>query len=189
MHNVWFKKFWNWLCNIDIMIFDLLAPPQGPRGPGPKQWCCCMWHSCKYLTYKIWLNFGFFLTPQPPRYPQVPPLVYDPGGQIKIPSDMFCIFHLWEDIQSLVLKTLKLTLLLNFMIFNDIWTFGPSPGPQGAGLKNVLLCARFMWVTHTPNLVGFRPMVKEEIAWWMDRRTDGWRWLQYPRRFFKKVWG
>ena len=76
------------------MIFDLLAPPQGPRGPGPKQWCRCMWHSCKYLTHQIWLNFGIFLTPNPPRYPQVPPLGYDPGGQMKIPSDMFCIFHL-----------------------------------------------------------------------------------------------
>ena len=37
-----------------------------------------------------------FLTPQPPRYPrypQVPPLWHDPGGQMKIPSDMFYIFH------------------------------------------------------------------------------------------------
>ena len=32
--------------------------------------------------------------------------------------------------------------------------------PQGAGPKFILL----FHVTHTPNLVGFRPMVKEEIA-------------------------
>ena len=36
------------------------------------------------------------------RYPQVPPLAHDPGGQMKIQSDMFYIFHLWEDTQSLV---------------------------------------------------------------------------------------
>ena len=30
---VWFKFRW---CNSDLMIFNLLAPPQGPRGRGPK---------------------------------------------------------------------------------------------------------------------------------------------------------
>ena len=47
IHKVWFKNLWNWLCNSDLMIFDLLAPYQGPRGRGPKKWCLCMWHSCK----------------------------------------------------------------------------------------------------------------------------------------------
>ena len=41
------KNLWNWLCNSDLMIFDLLAPPQGPRGWGPKKWRRCMCHSCK----------------------------------------------------------------------------------------------------------------------------------------------
>ena len=27
IHKVWFKNLWNWLCNSDLMIFDLLAPP------------------------------------------------------------------------------------------------------------------------------------------------------------------
>ena len=47
IHKVWFKNLWNWLCNSDWMIFDLLAPPQGPRGRGPKKWRRCMCHSCK----------------------------------------------------------------------------------------------------------------------------------------------
>ena len=33
---------------------------------------------------------------------KVPPLGHDPGNRIKIPSDMFCIFHLCEHTQSLV---------------------------------------------------------------------------------------
>ena len=37
IHKVWFKNLWNWLCNSDLMIFDLLAPPQGPRARGPKK--------------------------------------------------------------------------------------------------------------------------------------------------------
>ena len=31
------KIFENWLCNSDLVIFDLLAPSQGPRGRGPKK--------------------------------------------------------------------------------------------------------------------------------------------------------
>ena len=33
-HKVWNKNLWNWLCNWNQMIFDLLTPPQGPRGRG-----------------------------------------------------------------------------------------------------------------------------------------------------------
>ena len=94
IHKVWFKNLWNWLCNSDLMIFDLLTPPKGPRGRGPKKWCRCM---CQ-----IWLNFGKKkkLTPQPPTVP--PALGHDPGGRLKIPSDMFYIFHLWEVTLGLV---------------------------------------------------------------------------------------
>ena len=49
-----------------LMIFDLLVPPQGPRG----------------------------VQPPPPPYPQVLHLGYDPGDRMKFPSDMFYIFHL-----------------------------------------------------------------------------------------------
>ena len=73
-HKVWFKNLWNWLCDWDLMIFDLLAPPQGPRGLGPKKLCRCMCHWCKLLTHQIWLNFGkkIFLTTQPPTVPPSP---------------------------------------------------------------------------------------------------------------------
>ena len=45
-----------------------------------------------------------------PKHPQVPTLGHDPGDQMKIPTDMFYIFYLCEGIQSLVKKSLKLTL-------------------------------------------------------------------------------
>ena len=35
-HKVWFENLWNWLSNWDLIIFDLLDPPQGPRGGDPK---------------------------------------------------------------------------------------------------------------------------------------------------------
>ena len=121
------------------MKFDLLAPPKGPRRRGPKKLCHCMCHSYKYITHQIWLNWGkkVFGPPTPPWYPQVPPLGHDPGVRMKIPSDIFHIFQLWEDTQSLVKKPLKLTLWLRF---NDIWPFGPSRGPQGVGAKKLCCC-------------------------------------------------
>ena len=103
-----FKLFeFDLVIEIDLMIFDLLAPPQGPRGRGPpppkkkKKKYRCVCYSCKLFTHKLRLNFGK-KWPQPPRYPQVPPLGHDPGRRMKIPSNMFYIFHLWVDTQSLV---------------------------------------------------------------------------------------
>ena len=39
------------------MIFDLLAPPPGPRGRGQKKMWRCTPHSCDKLTHQIWLDF------------------------------------------------------------------------------------------------------------------------------------
>ena len=39
------------------MIFDLLAPPQGPRGGGAKKMCRCTPHSREQPTHQIWLDF------------------------------------------------------------------------------------------------------------------------------------
>ena len=36
------------------MIFDLLAPPKGPRGWAKK--CRCTPHSCKQHIHQIWLD-------------------------------------------------------------------------------------------------------------------------------------
>ena len=74
IHKVWVKYLWNWPFNSDLMIFDLLAPPQGPRGWGPQKWRRCICLSCKKLTHQIWLNFRKknFLTPKPPTVPPSP---------------------------------------------------------------------------------------------------------------------
>ena len=70
------------------MIFDLLAPPQGPRGRGPKNNAdACGIHVSNSHTKSVWIS-------EKKRYPQVPALGHDPGGQMKISSDMCYIFHL-----------------------------------------------------------------------------------------------
>ena len=148
------------------MIFDLLPLPKATGDRDPKN--CAL--ACTILLNNTHTKSGWILEkkntpPQPPHtlYPEVPPLGHDPGNQIKIPSDMFYIFHLWEDTQSYKVWFKKLWNWLcnwNLMIFSYIWPFGPSPGPQGPGPKtNVLLHAPFMWAFHTPNLVGFGSMV------------------------------
>ena len=76
------------------MIFDLLAPPQGPRGLGPKKMAPV---HVPYMLVTHTPNLDEFEKkidiPNPPRYPQVPLLAHDLGDQMKIPSDMFYIFH------------------------------------------------------------------------------------------------
>ena len=156
MHNVWFKNLWNWLCNIDLMIFDLLAPPQGPRGLGPKQWCHSMWHSCKYLIHQIWLNFGIFLTPQPPKVPSSP----TPGVWARRPNENPVWYVLYLSFvrrhTKFGFKNFEIDFVLEILWYLMILNFWSLPRAPGGRAKNVPLC---MWVTHTPNLVGFRPMV------------------------------
>ena len=89
------------LISLNLNYYLTFRPFKAKGGGGPQKLCCCMCHSCKELTRQLWLNFRKKNLPPPPPDPQVPPLGYDPGGQMKIPADMFYIFHLWEDTQSL----------------------------------------------------------------------------------------
>ena len=57
----------------------------------------------------------------------------------------------------------------------------PTQGTKGAGPKNVLLHAPFMWVTHTPNLVG---LGGDSIT---DGRMDGGDY-NIPFAFLKVWW-
>ena len=167
--------------------------PKAPGGRDQKNGAgACAFHVSDSHTKSEWILKKKNLTAPPPpppphpRYPQVPPLAHDLGDQMKIPSDMFYIFHVWEDTQSLVKNLWNWLCNWNLMIFNDIWPFDPSPG--GGAKKNVPWHASFMWPTDTPNLVGFSSngLGGDSVT---DRRMDGRSRLQYPRRFFKKAWG
>ena len=86
------------------MIFDLLAPPQGPRGWGPKKCAVACAIDVSYSHTKSGrISEKKFFGPLNP--PMVPPSLTPgawPGNEMIILSDMFYIFHLWEDAQSLV---------------------------------------------------------------------------------------
>ena len=75
------------------MIFDLLAPPQGPRGAGIPKNCAvaCAIHVSNSHTNSGWISGKkkHFDPPNRPWYLQVSSLGHDPGGQMKLPSDMF----------------------------------------------------------------------------------------------------
>ena len=88
-----------------LMIFDLLTSPQGhqfdPRMKMLLAFCsACHPHRFDMLHDYVWKKI--FFDPLGTPVPQVAPLGHDPVNRIKIPSDMFCIFHLWEHTQSLV---------------------------------------------------------------------------------------
>ena len=103
-HKVWYKNLWNWHGNRNLMIYDLW--------PYPKVTSLTLgWkfylHSVllvilvNLICHIIMFENYFFWPPEHPQRPKVPPLGHDPGYIMKIPSDMFCIFHLWEYTQSL----------------------------------------------------------------------------------------
>ena len=85
------------------MIFDPWPLPKAPGGADPKNCAVARAiHVSNSHTKSGWIWEKKFLDPKPQRLPQVPPLGHDQGNRIKIPSDMFYIFQLWEDTQSLV---------------------------------------------------------------------------------------
>ena len=168
------KNLWNWLCDWDLMIFDLLAPPQGPRGWGPKKLCCCMSHWCKLITHQIWLNFGkqFFLDHSTPHStPKSDPWGMTQARELK--SRLICF------ISFICEKTHKVC-NWNLMIFNNIWPFGPSPGPQGAGPKKCAVAhpfhvsnshTKFGWISS--NGLGGDSVTDRRTGGRTDRRTNG----------------
>ena len=72
------------------MIFDLLAPPQGPRGWGPKNCAVACAIDVSYSHTKFgWISEKKFFGPlNPPWYPQVRHLGHDPGDWMKFLSDI-----------------------------------------------------------------------------------------------------
>ena len=75
--------------------------PKAPGG-GDKKNCAgtCAIHVSNSHTKSDWISKKNFDPPTPHHTPSPTP-GHDPGGQMKIPSDMLYIFHLWEDTQSL----------------------------------------------------------------------------------------
>ena len=117
-----------------IQKIKFFTPSGSPRGWGPKKLCRCMCHSCEWFTHQIWLNFGkkFFLTPNPPRYPQVSPLGMTQVAEWK--SRLICyISFICEKIHKVWFKN-----LWNWLCNSDLMIFdllAPPQGPRGQGSK------------------------------------------------------
>ena len=104
-HKVWYKNRGIWHGSRNLMIFDLLTSPQGhqfnPRMKSLLAFCSAC-HPRQFDMPHDHVIKKTFLPPGHPQHLKVPPLGHDPGNRMKIPSDMFCIFHSWEHTQSLV---------------------------------------------------------------------------------------
>ena len=93
-----------------LLIFDLLTSPQGHQfDPRMKILLaiCFARHPRRFDMPHghVWKN-------GPPGHhqrPKVPPLGHDQGDRMIIPSDMFCIFHLYNTQKFGKKKSLKLT--------------------------------------------------------------------------------
>ena len=87
------------------MIFDLLTSPQGHQFD-PRIKMLLVFRSARHPRSfdmqhdHVWKNV--LLLPWATPVHQIPTLGAWTRLQTKITSDMFCIFHLWEHVQSLV---------------------------------------------------------------------------------------
>ena len=182
-HKVWFKNLWKWLCNSGLMIFDLLAPPQGPRGRGPKNGAgACAIHVSNSHTKSGWNSKKKFLTPQTPHgTPKSDPWGMTQAAEWK--SRLICfISFMCEKTHKVWFENLWNWLCnWNLMIFDLL---APPQGPRGRGQKKYAVAhpihvsnshSKFGWISSN-GLGG-------------DSVTDGRRRLQYPGCFFKKAWG
>ena len=145
---------------------------------------CSARHPRRFDTWQC-LKKKIFMTPSAHPAPKVRPLGHDPGNRIKIPSDMFCIFHLWKQTQSLVLKIFDIDFVIEIKWYLNFWSLPRAPG---GGAKKVAV-ARPIHVSNTHTKFGWissNGLGGDSIT---DRRTDGRTRLQYPLRFFKKAWG
>ena len=96
----------------NLTVIDPLTLPKAPGGGGTQKIVPVhvpfMWVTHTQNLVEFRKKKKKKLPPTPHGTPSPTPGL-DPGGRMKIPSDMLYIFHLWVDTQSLVLKPLKLT--------------------------------------------------------------------------------
>ena len=93
-------KKWNWHGNQNLMIFDLLTSPQGHQFDPRMKILLAFCSACHTRWFDmphdhVWKKNW----PPPPGHPQrpkAPPLGHDQGDRMKIPSDMFSLFHLYN---------------------------------------------------------------------------------------------
>ena len=140
-HKVWLKKSLKltlWLRFNDIWPF---GPSPGPQGVGTKKNCAvaCAIDVSYPHTKSGWISEYFFFTTQPPTVPS------SPTQAREWKSHLICfISFICEKTHKVWFKNLWNWLCnWNLMIFNNIWPFGPSPGPQGAGPKKMCRCTPF----------------------------------------------
>ena len=145
IHKVWFKILWNWFN--DIWPF---GPSPGPMGEGNQKMVPL------HMPYLIVTHTPNLVELQKKKFfdPQWYPWRMTEAAKWK--SRLICfISFICEKTHKVWFKNLWNWLSnWNLMIFNDIWPFG-----HWGGAKKKCLHAPFMWATHTPNLVGFPPMV------------------------------
>ena len=94
----------NLICHITMfrkLNFWPLSKARRDRDPKICAGACAI-HVSNSHTKSGWISEKKNFWPQPPTVPPSPTPGHDPGGQMKIPSDVLYKFHLWEDTQSLV---------------------------------------------------------------------------------------
>ena len=153
-HKVWYKNLWNCFCNWNQMIFDLSLTIG---------WKVYLHSVLLIIPVNLICHMTMFETKKKPIFdpwalPGAPKS--HPGGMTQASEQKSCsicfISLVCENTQSLVKNLWNWLCYWNLMIFGLLT---PPQGPRRRGQFFLLLHVPFMWVTHTRNLVGFRPIV------------------------------
>ena len=171
IYKVWFKNLWNWLCNSDLMIFDLLAPPQRPcGGGGPKNGAvACAIHVSNSHTKSGWISEKKILTTQPPTVLPSP----TPGAWPRRPNENPVWYVLYLSFVrrhiKFGLEIFEIDLVIEikwyYLIFDLL---APPQGPRGRGQK-MCRCTPHSCEQHTHQICL-------DFVQWFRRRywANGW---------------
>ena len=114
------------------MIFDLLAPPQGPISPGPHGAVVCGIHVSNSHTKSGWISD--FFNPQPPTVPSSP----TPRAWPRRPNENPVLYVLYLSFvrrhTKFGLKIFEIDFVIEILLYLMILDLlAPPQGPRGRG--------------------------------------------------------
>ena len=155
-HKVWYKNLWNWHVNDNWPFYLALMSPVWPYD---ENFTC---HPRRFDIQHDHVWKKNILAPWAPPAPQSPTPGAWPREQKEIPVWYVLYLSFVRTHTKFGIKIFEIDFVIEIKWYLTFWPFPRAPG--GGAKKSLTLHAPFLSVTHTPNLVEFRPMFSEEIS-------------------------
>ena len=153
---IWYKNLWNWHGSRNLMIFDLWPHPKVTRMKILLAFCSAC-YPVDLIYHMTMFEKKNFLTPWAPPVPQSPTPGAWSRGQNENPFWYVLYLSIVRTHTKFGIKIFEIDFVIEIKWYLTFWPLPRAPG--GGAKKKLTLHAPFMSVTHTPNLVEFRPMI------------------------------